>query len=231
MPRLAYPCGWGPCRPASSSPPQARPQESPDGKDWTYFPKRLRGLPAAWPPLAAKTKRGHTTSWYDLLIFYGRSDWIRTSDPLLPKQVRYHAAPRSVMGCFVRKRPCFGKGGPSGGRKGRCLHEGGTASCRGRPLGLLSHRAAVGHGQERPSSPQKGAGHACPSLRTGKEQGSSVPRLPATAIGVSAGPFSRPATWRQKKKNPARKRGDFLMGRKMGLEPTATWATTRCSTN
>lgn len=36
---------------------------------------------------------------------------------------------------------------------------------------------------------------------------------------------------RQKKKNPARKRGDFLMGRKMGLEPTATWATTRCSTN
>lgn len=38
-------------------------------------------------------------------------------------------------------------------------------------------------------------------------------------------------TRRQKKKNPARKRGDFLMGRKMGLEPTATWATTRCSTN
>ncbi len=25
----------------------------------------------------------------------GRSDWIRTSDPLLPKQVRYQAAPRS----------------------------------------------------------------------------------------------------------------------------------------
>ena len=56
-----------------------------------------------------------TACFYD-----GRSDWIRTSDPLLPKQVRYHAAPRSVMGCFVRKRPCFGKGGPSGGQ-GRCL--------------------------------------------------------------------------------------------------------------
>ena len=25
----------------------------------------------------------------------GRSDWIRTSDPLLPKQVRYQTAPRS----------------------------------------------------------------------------------------------------------------------------------------
>lgn len=52
--------------------------------------------------------RGMTSCFFD-----GRSDWIRTSDPLLPKQVRYHAAPRSVMGCFVRKRPCFGKGGPS----------------------------------------------------------------------------------------------------------------------
>ena len=28
--------------------------------------------------------------------FSGRSDWIRTSDPLLPKQVRYQTAPRSV---------------------------------------------------------------------------------------------------------------------------------------
>ena len=74
---------------------------------------------------------------------------------------------------------------------------------------------------------------AMPALPCARERsrGSSVPGLPATAIGVSAGPFSRQVTWQQKKKNPARKRGDFLMGRKMGLEPTATWATTRCSTN
>ena len=28
------------------------------------------------------------------LHFYGRGDWIRTSDPLLPKQMRYQAALR-----------------------------------------------------------------------------------------------------------------------------------------
>ena len=184
----------------------------------------LRGLPATWPPWAAKTKRGHTTSWYDLLIFYGRSDWIRTSDPLLPKQVRYHAAPRSVMGCFVRKRPCFGKGGPSGGRKGRCLHEEG-------PMAFF--RTGRVPAADRGALPPPKKELAMPALPCARERsrGSSVPGLPATAIGVSAGPFSRQVTWRQKKKNPARKRGDFLMGRKMGLEPTATWATTRCSTN
>ena len=31
-----------------------------------------------------------------LLRYSGRSDWIRTSDPLVPNQVRYQAAPRSV---------------------------------------------------------------------------------------------------------------------------------------
>ena len=75
--------------------------------------------------------------WYDLLIFYGRSDWIRTSDPLLPKQVRYHAAPRSVMGCFVRKRPCFGKGGPPGAQA-RCLPWGKDRLLREKGLGPLS---------------------------------------------------------------------------------------------
>lgn len=231
MPRLAYPCRWGTLPPCLVLSAPGTPAGIDRRERLDALSQGLRGLPATWPPLAAKTKRGHTTSWYDLLIFYGRSDWIRTSDPLLPKQVRYHAAPRSVMGCFVRKRPCFGKGGPSGGRKGRCLHEGGTASCRGSPLGLLPHRAGAGCGQGALPPPKKEL--AIPALPCARERsrGSSVPGLPATAVGVSAGPFSRQVTWRQKKKNPARKRGDFLMGRKMGLEPTATWATTRCSTN
>ena len=34
---------------------------------------------------------------------YGRSDWTRTSDPLLPKQVRYHTAPRSATKNSCRK--------------------------------------------------------------------------------------------------------------------------------
>ena len=81
-----------------------------------------------------------------LLRYSGRSDWIRTSDPLLPKQVRYHAAPRSVMGCFVRKRPCFGKGGPSGGQ-GRCLPEGKAASCGTGPQASLTRQADDDRGQ------------------------------------------------------------------------------------
>ena len=28
------------------------------------------------------------------IVYAGRGDWIRTSDPLLPKQMRYQAAPR-----------------------------------------------------------------------------------------------------------------------------------------
>lgn len=194
--------------------PRHARRDRPQGK--TRFPKRLRGLPAAWPPLAAKTKRGHTTSWYDLLIFYGRSDWIRTSDPLLPKQVRYHAAPRSVMGCFVRKRPCFGKGGPSGGRKGRCLHEGGTASCRGRPLGLLPHRAGAGCGQGRPSSPQKGTGHTCPSLRTGKEQGLIRARAPGHGHRRERWPLFQTGNLAAEKEKPRSKAGGFPYGAKDG---------------
>lgn len=44
---------------------------------------------------------------------FGRSDWIRTSDPLTPSQVRYQAAPRSVL---PRRFPVFLRC-PSGKRK------------------------------------------------------------------------------------------------------------------
>ena len=142
-----------------------------------------------------------------------------TSCPLLPKQVRYHAAPRSVMGCFVRKRPCFGKGGPSGGRKGRCLHEGGTASCRGSPLGLLPHRAGAGCGQGRPSSPQKGAGHACPSLRTGKEQGLIRARAPDHGHRRERWSLSRPQPGGRKRKTPLESGGISLWGERWDLNP------------
>lgn len=61
----------------------------------------------------------------------------------------------------------------------------------------------------------KGADHACPSLRTGKEQGSSVPGLPATAIGVSAGPFPDRNLAAEKEK-PRSKAGGFPYGAKDG---------------
>lgn len=47
-----------------------------------------------------------------LLRYSGRSDWIRTSDPLVPNQVRYQAAPRSAG---MRRGKC--RRGISGGNK------------------------------------------------------------------------------------------------------------------
>ena len=49
-----------------------------------------------------------------LLVEDGRSERIRTSDPLYPKQVRYQAAPRSDEGLFSQsldelKAPEFSK--------------------------------------------------------------------------------------------------------------------------
>lgn len=196
-------------------------------------------------------KRSHHILWYDLVIFYGRSDWIRTSDPLLPKQVRYHAAPRSVTECFVRKRPCFGKGGPSRGRKGPWLPWGKRPTPAGKgPRAFPARRAVAGRGQG-PIHRQgpEGTGRRDPSLSVsaGKGPSGALPCGRGTSPSVHTAPkrdlsssrlgftgplmACQPVSWRQKKKNPARKRGDFLMGRKMGLEPTATWATTRCSTN
>ena len=249
-----------------------------------------------------KSKRPACYSW-PLAFMYGRSDWIRTSDPLLPKQVRYHAAPRSVMGCFVRKRPCFGKGGPSGGRKGRCLPRAkGPSPAQDKDLRASSTQAGqLRQGappfQERKEHPVPlpcargrselhnrltGARNA-PSVRTGKKRycaaksygicspfrahGEEAPfhplslssRMPLpcargrsgrsfpmhSAQGRSRGvsvPASRPrpSAWAagpfqtgngRKRKTPLESGVHFLMGRKMGLEPTATWATTRCSTN
>ena len=193
-----------------------------------------------------KSKRPACYSW-PLAFMYGRSDWIRTSDPLLPKQVRYHAAPRSVMGCFVRKRPCFGKGGPSGGRKGHCLPRAkGPSPAQDKDLRASSTQA----GQLRQGAPpfQERKEHPVPlpcargrsdfarfttghrrapsvrtgkkrtvfphAQRTGKKQGRVRARIPAPAIGVGRWPLSD--RQRQKKKNPARKRGAFPYGAKDG---------------
>lgn len=106
---------------------------------------------------------------------YGRSDWIRTSDPLLPKQVRYHAAPRSVTECFVRKRPCFGKGGPSRGRKGPWLPWGKRPTPAGKgPRAFPARRAIAGRGQG-PIHRQgpEGTGRRDPSLSVSAGKGPS----------------------------------------------------------
>ena len=88
---------------------------------------------------------------YDLLISYGRSDWIRTSDPLLPKQVRYQTAPRSVavaIGESVR----LGK--PNiGGRKGRS-GLGNRKTPRDRGVNFWGERRGL---NPRPPGPQPGA--------------------------------------------------------------------------
>ena len=47
-----------------------------------------------------------TVGPYDLtvsLLKFGRDDWIRTSDPLTPSQVRYQAAPRPDSVCALRR--------------------------------------------------------------------------------------------------------------------------------
>jgi hypothetical protein len=41
------------------------------------------------------TKKGRTGQ--SLFFLFGPGDWIRTSGPLLPKQVRYQTAPRPDM--------------------------------------------------------------------------------------------------------------------------------------
>lgn len=71
--------------------------------------RAISGLAAIW---SQKQKEVIPRLWDNLLILHGRSDWIRTSDPLLPKQVRYQAAPRSVIseymsaGCALASRAC-----------------------------------------------------------------------------------------------------------------------------
>ena len=59
----------------------------------------VAGCPCRQPMVAIwsqNEKEATPRAWYNLLISCGRSDWIRTSDPLLPKQVRYQTAPRSA---------------------------------------------------------------------------------------------------------------------------------------
>jgi hypothetical protein len=45
-------------------------------------------------------KRKRAPERNPLVVNYGRDDWIRTSGPLLPKQVRYQAALHPDVGCY-----------------------------------------------------------------------------------------------------------------------------------
>lgn len=63
----------------------------------------------------------------------------------------------------------------------------------------------------------------------GRSRGVSVPASRPRPSAWAAGPFQTGNG--RKRKTPLESGVHFLMGRKMGLEPTATWATTRCSTN
>ena len=82
------------------------PREAPETNPWTgagkpgpyVFQKdqKIWRVDQIWP---GEQKR-RATPGRSLLVNTGRDDWIRTSDPLLPKQVRYQAAlhPVSVLG-------------------------------------------------------------------------------------------------------------------------------------
>ena len=65
-------------------------------KDWTYrFAKGglTPDTPGAGRPHSRRSRRYAACGDFPLEKI-GRDDWIRTSDPLLPKQMRYQAAPR-----------------------------------------------------------------------------------------------------------------------------------------
>ena len=49
-------------------------------------------------------QKPRATPGRSLLVNTGRDDWIRTSDPLLPKQVRYQGALRSYKSRFLRNK-------------------------------------------------------------------------------------------------------------------------------
>ncbi len=53
---------------------------------------------------ALQTKKGQPEILIDLVKYTGRVDWIRTSDPLTPSQVRYQTAPPPVVLLAQQKR-------------------------------------------------------------------------------------------------------------------------------
>ena len=175
-----------------TGPPGLPPEKAPARMRERHAAGAQRPRTARGPDPIGKKKRPHHILWYDLVIFYGRSDWIRTSDPLLPKQVRYHAAPRSVTECFVRKRPCFGKGGPSRGRKGPWLPWGKrpTPAVKG-PRAFPARRAVAGRGQG-PIHRQgpEGTGRRDPSLSVsaGKGPSGALPCGRGTSPSVHTAP-------------------------------------------
>ena len=63
----------------------------------------LRALERKWAFLAGELNRSAPASVCMLALFNdernGRGDWIRTNDPLLPKQVRYQTALRPELWC------------------------------------------------------------------------------------------------------------------------------------
>lgn len=189
---LPHPSFPAPERPPAPVPRALPPEKAPARMRERHAAGAQRPRTARGPDPIGKKKRPHHILWYDLVIFYGRSDWIRTSDPLLPKQVRYHAAPRSVTECFVRKRPCFGKGGPSRGRKGPWLPWGKRPTPAGKgPRAFPARRAVAGRGQG-PIHRQgpEGTGRRDPSLSVsaGKGPSGALPCGRGTSPSVHTAP-------------------------------------------
>ena len=89
------------------------PPAAPPGRDMPEGISRRtpggRAVPSAMrtghPGVASGgARQAHTHPTMQFMIL-GRGDWIRTSDPLLPKQMRYQAAPRPDRGRIAEKPP------------------------------------------------------------------------------------------------------------------------------
>ena len=94
-------------------------------------PRRLsRPSMAASPP--ARRRRLGFESRISLQRKNGRDDWIRTSDPLLPKQMRYQAAlrPDSARSYFGLTGPAPYRPAPAPGTRGSAYLTGFLASAR-----------------------------------------------------------------------------------------------------
>ena len=180
----------------------------------------LRGLPAAWPPLAAKTKRGHTTLWYDLLIFLWSERLDSNQRPPAPKAGALPCCATLRDGMFCTQKALLWQGRPVRrpqgplppyGRDRHPVTEG--------PLAFF-HTGRV-PAADRGALPPPKKELAMPALPCARERsrGSSVPGLPATAIGVSAGPFSRPQPGGRKRKTPLESGEISLWGERWDLNP------------
>ncbi len=102
----------------------------------------------------------------------GRGDWIRTSDPLRPRQVRYQAALRpdrcaSILPHPARIEPHAGQGPLRSAEALRDRYPGAAGAERSRALRGSEHTGVAGHEHRQPRvSRQPAAGRRRPDSRT-----------------------------------------------------------------